>query len=86
MAEIDSAPSHGRGGGGEVRAALAATAARLGFSATPRLDAELLMAHALGVERNAILLDPDRYAVPDAFAAITPPRVAGSSGGSNPSS
>jgi release factor glutamine methyltransferase len=76
MAEIGSAPSHGRGGGGEVRAALAATAARLGFSATPRLDAELLMAHALGVERNAILLDPDRYAVPDAFAALVERRMA----------
>ena len=29
-------------------------------SATPRLDAELLLAHALGVERTALFLDPDR--------------------------
>jgi len=29
-------------------------------SATPRLDAELLLAHALGVGRTALFLDPDR--------------------------
>ena len=61
--------------GGGVSAALATTAAQFGFSATPRLDAELLMAHALGVERNAILLDPDRYTVPDTFAALVDRRL-----------
>ncbi|WP_107954031.1 peptide chain release factor N(5)-glutamine methyltransferase [Sphingomonas faeni] len=61
--------------GGGVSAALATAAARLTFSATPRLDAELLMAHALGVERNAILLDPDRYTVPDTFAAFVDRRL-----------
>ncbi|MES3056152.1 peptide chain release factor N(5)-glutamine methyltransferase [Sphingomonas faeni] len=55
--------------------AIATAAARLTFSATPRLDAELLMAHALGVERNAILLDPDRYTVPESFAALVERRL-----------
>jgi release factor glutamine methyltransferase len=40
-----------------VREALAAAAARLAaVSETPRLDAELLMAHGLAVERDALLL------------------------------
>ena len=29
-------------------------------SGSPRLDAELLLAHALGVDRTALILDPDR--------------------------
>ncbi len=33
------------------------------------------MAHALGVERNAVLLDPDRYAVPDTFAPLVERRL-----------
>ncbi|WP_332837943.1 peptide chain release factor N(5)-glutamine methyltransferase [Sphingomonas sp. MA1305] len=49
-----------------VSAALADAAARFAFSQTPRLDAELLLAHALGIERNALLLDPQRE-VPAAF-------------------
>ncbi|MES2420291.1 MAG: peptide chain release factor N(5)-glutamine methyltransferase [Pseudomonadota bacterium] len=61
--------------GGGVRSAIATAAAQFAFSATPRLDAELLMAHALDVERNAILLDPDRYAVPDNFAALVERRL-----------
>ena len=65
-------PASGRGA---VRAAIATAAAQFAFSATPRLDAELLMAHALGVERNAILLDPDRYAVPETFAALVERRL-----------
>ncbi len=54
-----------------VREALAAAARRLAtVSDTARLDAELLMAHALGVERDALLLgDPDRRA-PAAFHAL----------------
>jgi release factor glutamine methyltransferase len=55
----------------EVGAALRNAAARLeGVSDTPRLDAELLMAHALGIERQALLLDPARFAVPGAFDAL----------------
>jgi release factor glutamine methyltransferase len=57
-----------------ARAALAAAAARFAFSATPRLDAELLLAHALGVDRSALLLDPDR-AVPASFAALVERRA-----------
>jgi release factor glutamine methyltransferase len=45
-------------------------------SDTPRLDAELLMAHALGVERQAVLLDPSRFIVPDRFAELVAFRVA----------
>jgi release factor glutamine methyltransferase len=44
-------------------------------SDTPRLDAELLMAHALGVERQALLLDPARFEVPEGFAALTGRRM-----------
>ena len=33
------------------------------------------MAHALGVARNAILLDPDRYTVPAAFAPLVERRL-----------
>ena len=51
-----------------ARVALAQAAARFGFSATARLDAELLLAHALGIGRSALLLDPDRP-VPPRFAA-----------------
>ena len=46
--------------------ALAEAAARFSFSPTARLDAELLLAHALGIERNALLLDLTRPA-PDSF-------------------
>ncbi|AXJ94963.1 MULTISPECIES: peptide chain release factor N(5)-glutamine methyltransferase [unclassified Sphingomonas] len=49
-----------------LRAALADAAARFTFSETPRLDAELLLAHALGIDRNALLLDMDRD-VPASF-------------------
>ena len=53
----------------DVRAALVAAARRLGeASDTPRLDAELLMAHALGVTREALLLSRLDGAVPTAFA------------------
>ena len=58
-----------------ARRALADAAARFGFSATPRLDAELLLAHALGIERNVLLLDLDRP-VPAFFAALVERRAA----------
>src|SRR3546814_6051473 len=46
----------------DVNTALRAAAARLAaVSDTARLDAELLMAHALGVERAVLLLDPSRF-------------------------
>nr|WP_208417812.1 peptide chain release factor N(5)-glutamine methyltransferase [Sphingopyxis panaciterrae] len=51
-------------------------AARLAaVSDTPRLDAELLMAHALGIERQALLLDPARFAVPGDFTALIDRRM-----------
>lgn len=53
----------------EVASALREAAQQLAaVSDTPRLDAELLMAHALGVERQAVLLDPSRFSVPERFA------------------
>jgi len=61
----------------DVAAALRDAARRLAdVSDTPRLDAELLMAHALGIERQALLLDPARYVVPAAFAALVERRMA----------
>lgn len=60
----------------KVRQALAVGARRLAaVSETPRLDAELLMAHALGVERDALLLgDPERPA-PAGFEALIERRL-----------
>ena len=58
-----------------ARVALADAAARFAFSATARLDAELLLAHALGIEWSALLLDLDR-SVPPAFATLVERRVA----------
>lgn len=57
--------------GESVRAALAAAAARLApVSATPRLDAELLMAHALGVSREDMLIRPLDRPAPELFNAL----------------
>ena len=64
------------GGSNSAPAALAAAAARFAFSATPRLDAELLLAHALGIDRDRLLLDPDRWTVPAAFADLVERRAA----------
>jgi release factor glutamine methyltransferase len=51
-----------------VREALAAAtdALRAAGCETPRLDAELLLAHALGAERTAFVLDPGLPVPPDA--------------------
>lgn len=60
----------------DVKQALRDAAQRLaGVSDTPRLDAELLMAHALDVERQALLLDPSRFAVPAGFASLVERRL-----------
>jgi len=60
----------------EVAATLRDAAQRLaGVSDTPRLDAELLMAHALGAERQALLLDPSRFDVPTEFSALVGRRL-----------
>jgi release factor glutamine methyltransferase len=51
---------------------------QLGVSSdTPRLDAELLMAHALGLSRPDMLLRQRDLTVPDRFAALIARRLAG---------
>lgn len=60
-----------------ARAAIAAAAGRLTGSDTPRLDAELLMAHALGVERDALLLGRLDDQAPAAFASLVDRRADG---------
>ena len=59
-----------------VRSAIAAAARRFAFSATPRLDAELLMAHALGIAREAMLLARMDAPTPPGFAALADRRAA----------
>lgn len=60
-----------------VAQALRAAATRLAdASDTARLDAEVLMAHALGVSRSDMLLRHMQDAVPSAFAALVERRVA----------
>lgn len=59
------------------RALAVATQQLAKTSDTARLDAELLMAHALGVERETLLLSPPDGAAPDAFAFLLERRLAG---------
>ncbi|HEU0134150.1 MAG TPA: peptide chain release factor N(5)-glutamine methyltransferase, partial [Allosphingosinicella sp.] len=62
----------------QLRDALAAASARLApHSETPRLDAELLMAHALGIEREALLLSDKDREPPPGFEALVARREAG---------
>jgi release factor glutamine methyltransferase len=66
-----------QGSGIEVRAALAAAAARLTpVSGTPRLDAELLMAHAFGWAREEMLLNGLDGEAPPGFEALVARRAA----------
>jgi len=61
----------------KVRQALAAATARLGdVSATPLLDAELLMAHALGVSREELLLQRLEVEPPALFEQLIDRRLA----------
>lgn len=60
-----------------VRVAIAAAAARFDFSHTPRLDAELLMAQALGVSREVLLLSRLDDPQPLGFAMLVERRAAG---------
>ena len=46
-------------------------------SDSPRLDAELLMAEALGIDRDRLLLDPPRVAPPERFRRMVERRAAG---------
>ena len=59
-----------------VREAIGEAAARFTFSATARLDAELLMAHALGTTRDALLLGRLSDPVPSGFATLVERRQA----------
>ncbi len=60
-----------------IRQALSESAARLaGVSDTPRLDAELLMAHALGCSREAMLLKRLDADAPPAFDTLLARRMA----------
>ncbi len=59
-----------------IAEALRAAAARLApTSDTARLDAELLMAHALGVTRSTLLVQYMQAAVPEDFAALVERRA-----------
>lgn len=57
-----------------VRAVIAEAAARI-ESQTPRLDAELLMAHALGVSRQTMLLTRLGDPAPEGFEALVERRL-----------
>jgi release factor glutamine methyltransferase len=60
-----------------VQSALRTASERLAaVSDTSRLDAELLMAHALGLERSAMLLRQGELAVPAGFADLIERRIA----------
>lgn len=58
-----------------TRQAILDAAARFSFSATPRLDAELLLAHALGMSRDRLLLTLDDVTAPPAFEALVARRA-----------
>lgn len=61
-----------------VADALRTAAERLAVvSATPRLDAELLFAHALGIDRNDLLMRQRDLSVPPGFEALLDRRLAG---------
>jgi release factor glutamine methyltransferase len=76
MGSDENSPSHS-GEGLRVRHTLTAAAAQLtSVSDTPRLDSELLMAHALGITREALLLAHLDDPVPPAFADLLARRLA----------
>lgn len=60
-----------------VRAVTDAARQLSGHSDTPRLDAELLMAEALGIDRDRLLLAPPEAKVPDRFGRMVKRRRAG---------
>ncbi|WP_375382112.1 peptide chain release factor N(5)-glutamine methyltransferase [uncultured Sphingomonas sp.] len=74
--EREGAAKPRKGEGDTIRHAVTAAAARFGFSHTPRLDAELLMAHALGTTREAVLLSRLDDPAPSGFAALADRRAA----------
>jgi release factor glutamine methyltransferase len=58
-----------------ARQALRDAAARFAFSDTARLDAELLLAHALGITRERLLLTLDDWTAPLEFGALVERRA-----------
>ena len=60
---------------GEGLSLARASALLASVSPTPRLDAELLLAHALGISREALLLGPSRE-IPPSFEALLRRRLA----------
>ncbi len=61
-----------------IARALSRATQRLGATSdTPRLDAELLMAAALGIGRDRLILDPPNLALPAAFLDMVERRGAG---------
>jgi release factor glutamine methyltransferase len=60
-----------------ARALARATARIAATSDTPRLDAELLMAAALGIGRDRLILDPPNVVAPEQFADMVDRRCAG---------
>lgn len=60
-----------------ARALSRATQQLSATSDTPRLDAELLMAHALGIERDSLLLSRQDHVVPGTYPELVERRKAG---------
>ena len=60
-----------------ARALSRATQTLSAASGTPRLDAELLMAHALGIERDSLLLSKQDQMVPAVYPLLVERRQAG---------
>jgi len=74
---VTSAPPISTASDRRVRAALTEAATQLStVTATPRLDAELLMAHALGATRETLLLSRLDDPAPPEFAALIARRMA----------
>lgn len=60
-----------------ARALSRATSALAPITDTPRLDAELLMAEALNIDRDRLILTPPDREAPERFAAMVERRLAG---------
>ncbi|WP_313809500.1 peptide chain release factor N(5)-glutamine methyltransferase [Sphingobium sp.] len=62
---------------GVANALRTATTRLMPVSGTPRLDAELLLAHALGIDRNDLLMRQRDLTVPPGFVALIERRLTG---------
>ncbi len=77
LCEASPTPNPSPEGEGRIRSALAAATHFLAdVSETPRLDAELLMAHALGIAREQLLLNRLDSATPHSFGPLLARRLA----------